>query len=216
MCVCVCVCVCVYLLSLVAQLVKNPPAMQETICNTGDLGSIPGSGRFPGEWNGNPLQYSCLGNPNDRGAWGASSWGHRESDRPEGLNHHCPSLPSPHPTHLGHHTAPGWAPCVTQEFPTSTFNIGVDLLKKHPGKEDNMYFFNSYCSQAIQTSLIIWLFMGKVDSNGMVRVGQARVLFQPQKDNSRKENRSLRMKEDRKEGSCWDVLRSKSVWSHFS
>ena len=44
--------------------------------------------------------------------------------------------------------------------------------------------------------------MGKVDSNGMVRVGQARVFFQPPKDNSRKENRSLRMKEDRKEGSC--------------
>jgi len=92
--VCVCVCVCVYLLSLVAQLVKNPPAMEETICNTGDLSSIPGSGRFPGEWNGSPLQYSCLGNPNDRGAWGASSWGHKESDRPEGLNHPAPPSPS--------------------------------------------------------------------------------------------------------------------------
>ena len=37
--------------------------------NAGDLGSIPGSGRFPGERNGNPLQYSCLENPMDRGAW---------------------------------------------------------------------------------------------------------------------------------------------------
>ena len=35
----------------------------------GDPGSIPGSGRSPGEGNGNPLQYSCLGNPMDRGAW---------------------------------------------------------------------------------------------------------------------------------------------------
>ena len=43
--------------------VKNPPA------NAGDVGSIPGSGRSPGEGNGNPLQYSCLGNPMDRGAW---------------------------------------------------------------------------------------------------------------------------------------------------
>ena len=34
-----------------------------------DTGSIPGSGRFPGGGNGNPLQYSCLGNPLDRGAW---------------------------------------------------------------------------------------------------------------------------------------------------
>ena len=53
---------------LVAQLVKNPLAVQETACNAGDLGSIPGSGRSPGEGNGNPLQYSCLENPKDRGA----------------------------------------------------------------------------------------------------------------------------------------------------
>ena len=37
--------------------------------NVGDLGSIPGSGRAPGEENGNPLQYSCLENPTDRGVW---------------------------------------------------------------------------------------------------------------------------------------------------
>ena len=51
--------------SMVAQMVKNSPA------NAGDIedaGSIPGSGRFPGVRNGNPLQYSCLGNPMDRGA----------------------------------------------------------------------------------------------------------------------------------------------------
>ena len=40
--------------------------------NAGDMGSIPGSGRSPGEVNGNPLQYSCLGNPMDRGAWQAT------------------------------------------------------------------------------------------------------------------------------------------------
>ena len=44
---------------------------KESACNTGNLGLIPGSGRFPGEGNGNPLQYSCLGNPMDRGAWWA-------------------------------------------------------------------------------------------------------------------------------------------------
>ena len=38
-------------------------------CNAGDLGLIPGSGRSPGEGNGNPLQYSCLENPIDREAW---------------------------------------------------------------------------------------------------------------------------------------------------
>ena len=46
-----------------------------SVCNTGDLGSIPGSGRSPGERNGNPLQYSCLENPMDRGAWQATVHG---------------------------------------------------------------------------------------------------------------------------------------------
>jgi len=50
----------------VDQLVINLPAMQEIVCNAGDLGSIPGSGRSPGEGNGNLLQYSSLGNPMDR------------------------------------------------------------------------------------------------------------------------------------------------------
>ena len=40
-----------------------------SVYSAGDLGSIPGSGRFPGEGNGNPLQYSCLENPMDGGAW---------------------------------------------------------------------------------------------------------------------------------------------------
>ena len=42
---------------------------KELACNAGDPGLIPGSGRSPGEGNGNPPQYSCLGNPRDRGAW---------------------------------------------------------------------------------------------------------------------------------------------------
>ena len=42
---------------------------KESACNAGDPGSIPGLGRSPGEGNGNPLQYSCLENPMDRGAW---------------------------------------------------------------------------------------------------------------------------------------------------
>ena len=47
-------------------MVKNPPV------NSGDTGSVPGSGRLPGEGNGNPLQYSRLGNPMDRRAWRAT------------------------------------------------------------------------------------------------------------------------------------------------
>ena len=48
---------------------------KETACDTGDLGSIPGLGRFPGGGHGNPLQYSCLANPMDRGAWWATVHG---------------------------------------------------------------------------------------------------------------------------------------------
>ena len=44
---------------------------KESACDAGDLGSIPGLGRSPGEGNGSPLQYSCLENPMDRGAWRA-------------------------------------------------------------------------------------------------------------------------------------------------
>ena len=58
--------------SLMAQMVKNP------FNNAEDMGSISGSGRSPGEGNGNPLQYSCLGNPLDRGTCQASPWDHKE------------------------------------------------------------------------------------------------------------------------------------------
>ena len=51
------------------SVVKKPPV------NAGDVGSIPGSGRCPGEGNGNPLQYSCLESPMDRGAWRATVHG---------------------------------------------------------------------------------------------------------------------------------------------
>jgi len=87
--------------------VKNPPASPGY---TRDVGSIPGLGRFSGRGHGNPLQYSCLGNSKDRGAWWAidhevakywtqlrvgdgqgglaccCSWGCKESDTTERLN----------------------------------------------------------------------------------------------------------------------------------
>ena len=59
--------------SLVAQ--TFPGAGKESACNAGDLASIPGLRKFPGEGNGNPLQYSCLENPMDRGAWWATVHG---------------------------------------------------------------------------------------------------------------------------------------------
>ena len=57
-------------------MVTNSPA---GVGDAGDVSSIPGSGRFPGGGNGNPLQYSCLKNPLDRGSWWATVYGAAES-----------------------------------------------------------------------------------------------------------------------------------------
>ena len=61
------------------SLIPGVSDSEESVCNAGDLGSIPESGRSPGEGNGYPLQYSCLENSMDRGAWqgcpqGRNSW----------------------------------------------------------------------------------------------------------------------------------------------
>ena len=65
---------------------------KELACSAGDLGSIPGSGRSPGEGTGNPLQYSCLGKPMDRGAWRATVHGvaksRTQTERLNNNNHH--------------------------------------------------------------------------------------------------------------------------------
>ena len=58
------------------SVVKSLPANAR---DTKDVGQIPESGRSPGEGNGNPLQYSCLGNPKDRGAWQATLHGAAKS-----------------------------------------------------------------------------------------------------------------------------------------
>ena len=65
-----------------ALVIKNSPA------NSGDIkdkGSIPGSGRSPGDGNGSPLQYSCLKNPMDTGAWQATVFGSQELDMTEAI-----------------------------------------------------------------------------------------------------------------------------------
>ena len=60
---------------------------KESACSAGDLGSIPGSGRFPGEGHGNPLQYSCLENPHgQRSPVGYCQWGCKELDTTERLS----------------------------------------------------------------------------------------------------------------------------------
>ena len=60
---------------------------KESVCNAGDTGLIPGWGRCHGDGNGNTLQYSCLGNPMDKGAWQAAVHGiAKELDTDQGLN----------------------------------------------------------------------------------------------------------------------------------
>ena len=66
--------------SQVALVVKDPPANAETI-------SVPGSGRSPGGGHGNPLQYSCLENPMNRGAWQATVQSRKESYTTEATYH---------------------------------------------------------------------------------------------------------------------------------
>ena len=62
-------------------MVKNPPG---NAGDAGDVGSVPGLGRFPGGGYGNPLQYSCLENPHGQMTLaGYSPWGHKESDTTE-------------------------------------------------------------------------------------------------------------------------------------
>ena len=61
---------------------------KESACNAGNLGLIPGLGRYPGEGNGNPLQYSCGENPMDREPGRSQSMGSQESDMVKQLDHH--------------------------------------------------------------------------------------------------------------------------------
>ena len=71
---------------------------KESACNVGDLGLIPGLGRSPGEGNDNPLQYSCLENPMNRGAWQSTV------DGVARVGHDLATKPPPPPWVLG----PGW------------------------------------------------------------------------------------------------------------
>ena len=79
---------------------------KESAYNAGDPGSIPRSGKSPGEGNGNPLQYSCLDNSMDRGAWRSSPWGCKELDTTKQPTQTLP---------------PGWAAIywVTKELDTT-------------------------------------------------------------------------------------------------
>ena len=73
----------IYLIFFSAHGFPSGSAGKGSACNAGDLGSIPGLRRSPGEGIGYPFQYSCVENPMDRGAWQATDHGITESDMTE-------------------------------------------------------------------------------------------------------------------------------------
>ena len=111
---------------------KNPPA------STGDAGSIPGLGGSPGGGNGNPLQYSCLGNPMDRGAWWATVHGiTKESDTMKDKSPHTH-------THLPLDPLAPWLPNI-QISAQSAETQGVPMLPRSLSCEDTSWRFVWRC-----------------------------------------------------------------------
>ena len=92
---------------------------KESACNAGDLGLIPGMGRSPGGGHGNPLQYSCLENPVDRGAWRVTVRGETESQ-----------------TRLNDRAQPhtSWAARLTRRFSVvnAELSVGIALVTPPP------------------------------------------------------------------------------------
>ena len=76
-----------YLLQIIVLCFPGGSDSKEYMCNAGDLGLIPGLGRVPGGGRGNPLQYSFLENPMDRGGWWATVHGLSKSEHDQGTQH---------------------------------------------------------------------------------------------------------------------------------
>ena len=113
--------------------------VKASACNAGDLGSIRGLGRSPGEGNGNPLQYSCLENPMDGGTWWATV--HRVAKSRTRLSDFTHSL-----THARSLVACGikpltrdrtWAPCIgrLESYPTGPPAKSHDMLLERNSKQ---------------------------------------------------------------------------------
>ena len=115
---------------------------KESTCSVGDRGSIPGWGRFPGEWKGNPLQYSCLENPHvQRSLVGYSSWGHKESDMTEQLSivQHITSFCAPAVFLYWASLNPRF--CFLLKFPTSLLSSSLNWWPHKSFKKENQTKF---------------------------------------------------------------------------
>ena len=109
--------------------------VKASACNAGDLGSIPGLGRSPGEGNGNPLQYSCLENPIDGGAWWATV--HRVAKSRTQLSDFTHSYP----------------------YQLLSYMLSHVVVAVHPRRCSGIYVTSQHCSGHIQTLQMSKVFM---------------------------------------------------------
>ena len=125
-------------------------------CNAGDRGSIPGLGRSPGEGNGNTLQYSCLENPMDRGAWWATVHGAAKSrTRLRDFTHTfsiCPTLSFPYCVHKSILYI-----CVSNSCPTNKLICTIFLDSIHIINMQYSFFSFWFASLCIRGSRFIHL-----------------------------------------------------------
>ena len=109
---------------------------KESACNAGNVGSIPGLGTSPREENGNPLQYSYLGNLMDRGAWQATDHGvSKESDSTYGPNNNLQKQPTQGPAGLSNTSSSPkslWIWPQHREKPTSSCVHGISQARPFP------------------------------------------------------------------------------------
>ena len=148
-CVCVCVCVCKGIgyplqyswASLVAQMAKNPPAMR-------DLGSIPGWGRSPARGHDNSLQYSCLENPMERGAWRATVLGvaKRQTWLSTYIHIYIYTYTAPFTTYIND-SGFGW-----QQWNTSLYRVLENILETRYLSSDSHRYYQKFRESTTEKS----------------------------------------------------------------
>ena len=141
-------------------MVKNSPA---NVGDTGDAGWIPGLGRFSGIGNGNPLQYSCLESPMDRGAWQATyiTWSHKDTDTTEHKHTHT-------------HTQVTRGTMTTRDKIHNTLEINLGSPNTWKcGTEPSIVGINPGLFEEVSTWLPMWLSLAVLERSKRLAKGMA-------------------------------------------